>query len=139
VGGVSAFWAVYASSSSDQTLPSETVLEASRHPLPGGQAHVHRGAMVGLWWIFFSFLLSFLSSCLGFLASPYKKNVSCHFIFVSILILIVLITICFTFDAFWSFLFFNFIPWYFISFNFCIQFGSHSFYCYFSILFLIFF
>jgi hypothetical protein len=75
VGGVNAFWAVYASPPSDQTLPSETVLEASCHSLPGGQAYVHGGAMVGLWWIFFLFFSLFSLPASDFLPTLKKKCV----------------------------------------------------------------
>lgn len=53
-----------------------------------------------------------------------------HLVFVSNLVLVLLNAIFFVFYTFLDF-FFQFHPMKFISFNFCIQFGTNSFYCYF--------
>jgi len=51
--------------------------------------------------------------------------------------IILLIAICFAFNAFWSRFFLKkFIPCHFISFNLLIQFVCYSFYCFFSYPFL---
>jgi hypothetical protein len=73
---------------------------------------------------FFSF--SFLSLSLG-------KILKILFIwfFISNLIIVLFIVICFAFDAYESLFFIQSHPWTFISFNLYIQFGSHYFYYYF--------
>jgi hypothetical protein len=70
------------------------VLGASRYAFSIGALHVHGGVVVGLWWTFF-FSPSYLSS-------PYQNiNVSFNYYFLSNLVLILLISICFV-----SYLFF---------------------------------
>jgi len=88
-------------------------------------------------WVFFSFPLTFLSPRLEFCTNPRKKQLSCQFVFVSILILILLIAICLAFNAFWNLFCFQFCSstFYFILFYFCIQFDLHSFYFYFFVFY----
>jgi hypothetical protein len=79
------------------------VLGASRCAFSVGASHVHGGVVVGLWWTFF--LSPFC------LFSPYQnKNVSFYYYFLSNLILILLISICFVSYLFLIDFFLQFCP-----------------------------
>jgi len=108
VGDIHSLWVTYAAFPDGKTLLSIMVLEALHCSLFGCQTHMHGGTTVGLQWIFFSFLLFFLSSRLEFHTCLFQKlNVSFHFMFASILVLILLIAICFAFHFFLSYFFFS--------------------------------
>jgi hypothetical protein len=81
---------------------------------------------------FFFHFPPFFSPSIGFCINPSKNQ----FVFISILVIILFIIICFAFEAFLDwFFFFNFIHQHLISFNFYIKFGLYFFI---SIFFLFF-
>jgi len=99
-----------------------------------GVACSTRQAMVPQRWGFFS-CPSFLSLEPWFSCQALKNLVVLHFVFVLSLVLILLISICFDFNASWSLLFFSISS--LSAFNlifFCLQSGPHSFDSWFFIL-----
>lgn len=97
---------------------------------------------VDFWWTFSFFPLSFLPLPRISRQSFKNLNVSYKFIFVMILVLIFFYYHLFCSWCFLKVFFFHFHPSIFFSFNFCIQFGHHSFdknNWYFFLFFFIFF
>jgi hypothetical protein len=94
-----------------------------QRPLYGGLTRVNDKCVVGLRWTFF-FLTLFSFHILVFRVSR-AKNQILLLLLASILIFILVIAICFVFNAFWSFFYFRFHPIYCILFNFFIQFDHH--------------
>lgn len=124
MGGDCAVWVVWAMPLDVQMSSPTTMLKAESCPLYGGLTRVNDKCVVGLRWTFFSLTL-FSFHTLVFLVGR-AKNQILLLLLTSILVFILVIAICFVFNAFWSFFYFRFHPIYYILFNFFIQFGHHS-------------
>jgi hypothetical protein len=124
VGGDCAVWVVWAMPPDVQMSSPTMMLKAESCPLYGGLTRVNDKCVVGLRWTFFSLTL-FSFHTLVFRVGR-AKNQILLLLLTSILVFILVIAICFVFNAFWSFFYFRFHPIYCILFNFFIQFGHHS-------------
>ena len=124
MGGDCAVWVVWAMPPDVQMSSPTTMLKAESCPLYGGLTRVNDKCVVGLRWTFFSLTL-FSFHTLVFRVGR-AKNQILLLLLTSILVFILVIAICFVFNAFWSFFYFQFHPIYCILFNFFIQFGHHS-------------
>ena len=115
---------------SGQTATSITALKLHARALLGSSTQVVGWAAIGLRWSFFSSPSSYPNPLIrGRIGLPKFKCVkSCHFL--SNLIFILFIVIYFVMNSF-LLIFFYFIPYHLISFNFYIKFSPCSFYCYF--------
>jgi hypothetical protein len=115
--------ATHSGTFSDETSLSVVASKARWHPFYGGVTCVNDDATIKLQWVFFI-------SSIFFFSSPYQSmKLSCHLFFISNLVLILLIVICFVFYLFFIDFFPSILSLSFdlIWFDFHIKFGTYSF------------